>query len=376
MTLAFSDLITPDTKEQAWDALLAFLEAEGLPVTSWQDGSVPKTLTEGEAEAYADMATLVAAIAKGGYLDTAEGAWLTFLAEDIYGLTGKAAVQTQGTFVLTDAGGGPHVVTAGQLIVSGPGGLTYRNLAGGTVPLNGSLPLLFGAEAVGAAYNLANSSSLQLITSLPTVSVTNPGSLGGTWITQQGANEESDASLRTRCKARWPGSGYILSTAATYEAAALTASAEVTKVKVFPNTPDPGKVLVVLAGTSGPVSGGAVTAVTTYIQDRLPLCVNATVQSAVAVIIPVVAELQCEAAYAGTVKAAGEAALARLQASLPIGGAPGATFGYVYRAAIIEALMEAQGMVNVELSMPNDDAALLSSEIATFTPTLTVLAVS
>lgn len=369
MSLSFSDLIVPDTKEEAWDALLAFLESAGFPVTSWEDGSVPKTLTEGEAEAYADLSAVVAAIAKGGYLDTAPSAWLTFLAQDIYGLPRKAAVQTKGTFRLTDAGGGPHTFTAGELIVTSSSGLRYRNSAGGTVPLSGTLDATFEAEATGATYNLPTDATLTLTTSLPTVTVTNPGLLGGSWITQQGANEESDASLRTRCQARWPATTYMLSTAATYQAAALTASAEVTKVKVFPNDPEPGQVKVVLAGTSGAVSGGAVSDVEAYIEDRLPLCVNASVVSAANLAITVTAELQCQAAYASAVLAQAEAALAALQAALDIGAT-------VYRSALIEALMSPDGLVNVSLSTPASDQALTATQVATFTAALTVLAVS
>lgn len=368
MSLSFSDLIIADTAADALDALLAFLESAGFPTTSWQDGSVPKTLVEGEANAYADMSALIAAIARGGYLDTATGDWLTLLAQDFYALTRKAAVATRGTFRLTDGGGGPHTFLAGELIVTSASGLRYRNLAGGTLNASSTLDVTFEAEATGAAYNLPTSSTLGLTTSLPTVTVTNPGGVGG-WITVQGADEEGDASLRLRCKARWPATTYMLSTAATYQAAALTASAEVTKVKVFPNNPEPGQVKIVLAGTSGAVSAGAVTDVTTYITDRLPLCVNATISSAAALTVSVVAELQCEAAYAGTVQAEAETALAALQASLAIGAT-------VYRSALIEALMTPTGMVNVVLTSPALDTALTSTQVAVLSSSLTVLAVS
>lgn len=368
MSLSFSDLITPDTAAQSLDALLAFLESAGFPTTSWQDGSVPKTLVEGEADAYADLSTLIALIARGGYLDTAEGDWLTLLAQDFYAIERSAAVATLGTFRLTDGGGGPHTFLAGELIVTSANGLRYRNTTGGTLNVSSTLDVLFEAEATGAAYNIVSNATLTLTTSLPTVTVSNPGGVGG-WITRQGANAEGDASLRLRCKARWPGTTYMLSTAATYEAAALTASAEVTRVKVFPNNPEPGQVKIVVAGTSGAVSAGAVTDVTTYITDRLPLCVNASISSAANVSVPIVAELQCEAAYAGTVQAQAEAALAALQASLAIGGT-------VYTAAIIEALMGPTGMVNVALTSPAIDTALTSTQVAVFASTLTVLAVS
>lgn len=367
-TLALADLIVPDTKEQAILALLGYLESAGFEATSWQAGSVPRTLTEGEAEAYADLSEVVAAIARGGLVDLAEGPWLTLLGQDFYGLPRLTAVQTKGTFRLTDAGGGPHTFTAGSVIVTDANGLRFRNSAGGTLNLNSTLDVAFEAEVTGAKYNLVTNATLELLTSLATVTVTNPGGVDG-WITQQGADEESDQSYRARLKARWPATTYMLSTKATYEAAARTASAEVTKVKVFPNNPEPGQVKIVLAGSAGAVSGAAVTAVETYIEDRLTLCVNATVESAAVLTVPVQAQLQCEAAYVDTVKPQAEAKLAELQASLAIGGT-------VYLSALTEALMAPTGMANVVLSIPATDTILTNTQIAVFSPTLTVLAVS
>jgi len=367
-TLSLSDLIVPATKEEALLTLLGLLESAGFEATSWQAGSVPRTLVEGEAEAYADASELISLIARSGLVDLAEGGWLTLLGQDIYGLPRLSAVQTKGTFRLTDAGGGPHTFTAGSLIVTDANGLRFRNAAGGTLTLNGTLDVVFEAEATGAKYNLVTNASLELLTSLATVTVTNPGGVDG-WITQQGADEESDANYRTRLKARWPGTTYMLSTKATYEAAARTASAEVTKVKVFPNNPSPGQVKIVLAGSAGAVSGAAITAVEAYIEDRLPLCVNATVASAEVLILLVQAQLQCEAAYVDTVKPQAEAKLAEFQASLAIGGA-------VYRSALIEALMAPTGMVNTVLSIPDINAILTNTQIAVFVPNLTVLAVS
>jgi uncharacterized phage protein gp47/JayE len=369
MTLSLSDMTTPDTKLQAQDTLLAFLELQGFPVSSWQPGSVPRTLIEGEAEAYADLTTLVALIARGGFLDTAEGDWLTLLARDIYGLERQPAIQTRGTIRLVDDGGiGPVVLAPGDVIVTDSTGLRFRNVGAGTLPFASEIDLLFEAEATGSKYNLPNNIPWQLVTSLPSVNVLNPGGVSG-WISQQGTDRETDVSLRARCRARWPGSTYMLSTAATYEAAARTASAEVAKVKVFPNNPDPGKVKVVLAGTSGSVSGSAVTAVTAYIADRLPLCVAADVASAASVALVVEAELWCQPAYQTTVISDAITALAAFQAALDIGQT-------VYRSALIEVLMSVTGMVNVVLTIPATTWVPSPTQVTTFTPVLTVLPVS
>ena len=60
---------------------------------------------------------------------------------------------------------------------------------------------------------------------------------------------------------RWPAAGYLLTTAQVYRAAAVTASAEVTRVRVFPHVPSSGNVAWWSRGPSGPVSEEAIDAV-------------------------------------------------------------------------------------------------------------------
>ena len=365
--LSLSDLLSADTEEQIFIVLIAFLTMVGFEPTSWQEGSVPRTMLRAVARAIADQARKIAAIAAGGYLDTAKGPWLDLLAWSHYRLTRQPAVATRGKFALADAGGGPHTVQVGQLLVRGPGNRIFRNLEAGTVPLNGSLPLEFEAIAPGAAYNLVTGSALELLTPLPTVTVTNPPGLGGTWLTRSGADTEGDANFIIRCVARWPGLSYLLSTALTYRAAALAASPEVTRARVFPHTPSPGYVRVVVAGASGPVSAPALAAVQTFIDERLSVVVTATVDNVTLVPVPVQAVLVCKAAYAGGAQGAALVALAEEERDQDMGDK-------VFRAQLIETLMGPPGMVNVVLSAPAVDTVLQPDELASFVASLTVQA--
>lgn len=87
-------------------------------------------------------------------------------------------------------------------------------------------------------------------------------------ILQQGADAETDASLRARCRARWPGLS-LVPTAALVQLWAQLASGEVHKVKVDANPDTPGWIDVTLASSAGPASGQAQLDVSDYITPRL-----------------------------------------------------------------------------------------------------------
>lgn len=365
--LSLSDLLLADTEEQVLSVLLAFLSMVGFEVDSWQPTSVPRTMLRAVARAMADQGKRVQGIAAGGYLDTAKSAWLDLLVWSHYQITRQPAVATRGKLRLVDNGGGPHVFLAGQLIFRGPGGLRYRNLDGGILGLNATLSVEVEAEAPGAKYNAVTGVSWELLTALPTVTVTNPPGTGGTWLTRPGADTESDGNVVIRAKARWPGLGYMLTTALVYRAAALAASAEVTRVRVFPHTPAPGYVRVVVAGAAGPISEPAFDAVEAYLTERLSVVVDLEVVNVELVPVPVIAVLYASPAYAPGMVEAGQQALAAFQGSLDLGQT-------VYLAALIEVLMGPTGMVDVKVSAPAVDTPLQSHQLASLVASLTVQA--
>lgn len=367
MALSLSDLIKPETVDEALQTLLDLLELEGFPVTSWQPGSVPRTIVKAESTRYVYLLQLVAEIAKGGFVDLASGGWLTLLAQNVYSLTREPASFTRGNILLSDAGGGPFTIVAGQLKVAEPGGLIYSNITGGTLPLFGTLTLSWQAEAAGAKYNVPTNTAMTLRTPLPGVTASNPGGVGGTWITQQGADEESDASLRLRCKARWPelGNG---ATKDAYRKWALEASLEVTRVAVIENAQGSGTVRIFLAGPSGPVSSTAVTAVDAYIQVRRPLCVKVTTLSSTARVVNVSATIRVKASYAGALLGRANQVLTELAQSYEMGDP-------VYRSELIERLMGIQGVVDVVLSSPATDVFPLFGEAVSFTFSAVVISV-
>lgn len=189
------DLLTEKTSTTYQAEILADLAdpavvgGSGLPTTSWQPGSTPRTLIAAQSQVAADFNTSQRMIAKGGFLDYAEDEWLTLLAAQVFWVERDAPVATIGIATLTDAGGGPHTITASQLIAKDASGRQFRNITGGTLTLSGLLALRWQAVETGDAYNIGNGTLTTLVTALAGVTVNNPA----TWLTLPGT-----ASSKTR----------------------------------------------------------------------------------------------------------------------------------------------------------------------------------
>lgn len=189
------DLLTEKTSTTYQAEILADLAdpavvgGSGLPTTSWQPGSTPRTLIAAQSQVAADFNTSQRMIAKGGFLDYAEDEWLTLLAAQVFWVERDAPVATIGIATLTDAGGGPHTITASQLIAKDASGRQFRNITGGTLTLSGSLALRWQAVETGDTYNVGNGTLTTLVTALAGVTLSNPA----TWMTLPGT-----ASSKTR----------------------------------------------------------------------------------------------------------------------------------------------------------------------------------
>lgn len=367
MPLSLTDLLTPETEAEIFERLITMLAASDFPITAWQEGGAALTLIEKEALLYAEMGAVVKQIAEGGYIDTANGPWLDLLVESFFQVARIGAVATEGVLVLTDAGGGPHVIVAGQLTAR-YGLLRFTNTDGGTLEANGTLALAWRAAATGAGYNAVPTSAvLELGTSLPGVTVTAaPIGVTGSWITQVGADAEPDVVYRKRAKARWPKLGRGGGTYECFDAWAREASPEVRKVYVAEHTPIEGKVTVYVYGTSAAVSPGAKAAVLAYLNDieRRPLCVAVLVADVATTAVPVNGTITCKAALAGDVLARAAAALGAYEVELGISDD-------VIRSELIERLMGLAGVVDVDLTSPLANVLVGVGQVAHFTFGLT-----
>jgi uncharacterized phage protein gp47/JayE len=356
-----SNASSVDTPYIAGDVYGMALTLTTVPVTAWQPGSLPLTLLQTDADVDADLSQLVQAVAKAAFLSTATSDWLDLLAANQYNLTRYLAVQTQGLVTLTASSGvGPYSITPGQLKLATPAGIQYTNITGGTLSGSGTLQVTVQAVSPGAAANVGNTAITQLLTPLAGVTVSNPDPGSGTWITTYGADIESDSSLVKRCRDRWVSLG-VGATAASYDAWARAASPDVTRTSVYADGTTVGQVDVVVAGPSGPVTGGDVTAVQNYINARLPLGTTCVVSNAVAHAITVSATIYVDAAHLALAQTQCPANLQALIAATPLGSAT------VYLSDIITALNSPLGVRNVVVSSPGSDVVLAAGEVATLT---------
>lgn len=367
---SLSDLIAGETNDSVMSGLLSFFKLSKFPTAAWDAFALPRVVTEYTSRYLADKSALIAAIAKGGFLDLAEGAWLDLLAASLYVETRKPAVFAQGIVTFTDAQfQGPITFTAGAVWV-GNTGRTRRFKAiaspsgNWTLPYGGTLDLLVEAEEGGADWNVGSGELVEVLTPAGSgIVVTNPPGTNGSWLTQQGADVESDPALRQRCRDKWAtiGSG---SNDAAYRYWATSTAAEVTRVKVS-GDPDSGTVTMVIAGPTGPVSTDARDAVDARVTAARPLCIRTLVFNATGYPVPLsgVLRLRAGAPPVATLQAALDAVNAYARES-DIGGV-------VYRSRLIAALHVA-GVRSVELASPAGDIALASDR--TFSPTFDLVA--
>lgn len=350
---------TPADTSFSQDAVFAFdLQVPVLPVSAWQPGSTPLTLLELFAQALTDAKEAIYGVAAGSLIPYSYGAWLDLLAEGTYNLTRRPAATAQHQVqIQPGAGAGPYVVPAGQLVVQTADGLRFSNVAQVTIPLATNTNVTVQAEGPGAKYNVGVGAIRVLVTSLPGCRAINLDIGDGTSILSAGADQESDADLQARCQARWPALG-IGGTAQSYDLLAREASNQVTRTVVSADGTTPGQVNVLLAGTAGPVDSDVVLAVQLYLNSRVPLCVVASVASAVGQAVNFVGTIYVQRAKRATAQ---PAIIERLRAL--VGGTPIA--GTIYLSQIVDACQGVPGVRNVTITTPNADVVLASNKVAT-----------
>ncbi len=163
------------------------------------------------------------------------------------------------------------------------------------------------------------------------------------WISQYGADAETDGALRLRCQQQWAtlASG---APASQIEAWAKAASAEVVAAYAVADVAADGSIDLYIAGAEGAVSASAIAAVTNYVAARLPL--GTSLHNNVAISASV-----CAATLSGTVyvAAASQATAQRTIASALDALANEAGInGTIYLSQIVQAIQGAAGVRNAD----------------------------
>lgn len=271
-------LIARQTAAEFYTAALELAELVGLPVSTWRTGDPTRTLLRADADAFETLDTAQAEFAKSGFLETAEGDWLTLRAEDVYGVEREDATFATSTVALSNAGGGLYELAPGGLIVkNSTTGATYANQATITVsPGPSTIDVSVVAQEAGAG----GSADLDAIDTIVSPALT------GVTITAStvavGSDAQSDAGLREQCLATL-GSLSPAGPADAYEYvarnSALTGIEGVSRAAASGDNAT-GTVTVYVATTTAALDAPSVAAIQSAVnQWARPLAMVATVQS-------------------------------------------------------------------------------------------------
>lgn len=367
--VSLASLVATLSKTQAMEIVRAAFVSQRFRVTSWQSGGAGATVLHLLSDLVAQHSSVVAETAKGSLLKHARGTWLKLRAASTYDELPSAASKTVGTMQLaSSAGAPPYTIQPGERWVRNTAGLLFRNTTGGTLASGAgqTLSLTFEAQYPGSQYNIPSGSSLEFVTPMAGVTVSNPVTSSGDWITTDGTDEQSDDSLIAQCVAKWATRSYQ-APSGVYEYWATKTSDAVTRVYVDAENPDgPGTLRVYLAGPTGAiVSSSIIAAVDAVLQQRRSTCASVTTLGATEQVVAIVGTVYYRGATLAAVQAGVEAAIAALFASIEIGGVKlGDEQGYLFFDSVIDAIRDVAGVVKYAPTAPASDVALPAAAVA------------
>ncbi|WP_437623397.1 baseplate J/gp47 family protein [Sorangium sp. So ce1151] len=371
--LPIDQLIQPLSKDQVKGSIYRLLTATGLPVSSWHEGAVARTIIAIIAAIFAGFTDVIAIAIRMNFLDLAEGIWLTLLALYVYGVERIDATYATGQLTLVNAGGGVYEFEAGEFFARNPvTDAHYTNvshfelLAGQTLTID--IRAVDPGEGSSSAATLIN----DLVTDMLFVTCSNATALVG-------RNAESDPALRQRCRdalgsrsPNGPEAAYLYWAKSAKKSDGSTVAVNRVWVSKSSST---GQVQVYVASPSGAVAGtlgdlstdlGAVN----YAIQRIvvPLCVTCTVSSAVQKAIAVTGTAWVYAAANLSDAQWSTAFEQRIRGYLseaPIGGhVLTSTPGYIYRNALIGQVESVSSQViKFDPSLPAGDVVLAQGEV-------------
>jgi uncharacterized phage protein gp47/JayE len=157
----------------------------------------------------------------------------------------------------------------------------------------------------------------------------------------QGSDEETDANLAARCRARWPALSLNATQAVIYLWARL-AYPPASRIAVTPDPVIAGQIDVVVADSHGPIDPTNAQAIETYIAHRLSLLDSVRVQPASAQLVFAVATVTVTGATIAAVQQAAEEGWVLFLGAVPLGG--------IVRLSDLERVIMDAGAVDVDLS--------------------------
>lgn len=384
MTAPLEDLITPLTREQVQEKIYDTLATLGVRTTSWKPGAVARAIITACSIVLASFTKLTAAIARSGFLEYAEGAWLAVVAKQVFDVDKRLATFASGEVTLSNGGGGIYTIGPYDLIVSNADtGAQYRNTTGFTLGAMASTTIPIVAVEAGAGSSSAAGSITEFVTPLLEVTATNA-------VAVIGLDDESDPELRSRCWEKlgslspfgpWDAYSYAARSARRMDGSAVAVS----RVRV---TKDGfGHVTVYTATPTGTVTGSVgdlstdLGAVDDAVQKRAaPLAMTATTVSASAVVVAISVRLwvlNTSKLSRAQIEATVSSRLQTFFRSQPIGGhVVGGDPGKLFHDALVSVIGGAlPEIIHVQVDTPAADTTLTIGQVATL-GTVTYVAVT
>lgn len=340
MALTVAQLLAPPTPRQARASVLDKLSDVGFPVTSWQSGSIARTLIEMVALMVADSALTIQRITRNRFNEEATGDWLTLLSSSFFDNTRGKSVRARLKITVSNATAGSISLNEGQVLLKDYIGNVYSNAGNTAAPAHGSVDVTFEAQQPGAS---ARGVQLVFVTPLAGCTITAAA------LIRRGVDEESDAKLRARNRAKWATLAYG-APADAYVNWALTADGSITRVYVQDNNPrGNGSVNVYIAGNDDPLtdSSNEALAAQAYIDARAPIGSHVLVRGATLLDVAVNGTLYVDTGYdKDIVLTTVKNALDTMMDTVPIGG----VLGKLPIASVYRTIMMTPGVVNVDLT--------------------------
>ena len=369
MALTLSQLRTVISRDDALEDILATLEALGFNVTAWQSGGVVRTLLTAFAQGHSTFTQSVDGLSRLAFNSTSTGDAMTAFADSHYDNQRIGATFTEGLVELTGAAvGPPHAVAIGDVTVADSSGRTFKNVEAGTVPLSGSVSLLFRADVAGTDGNVANDTITVMQTTFAGTTANNPDPGGGTWISTLAVDEETDASLAARNTAKW-GVLSVSDPADRYEYFVRQAVAGASRVEIDDSNPRGAGTIDVYIATSTGVSPGADVTATQTEMDRIRNP-TADVVAAAAADQPQGFEYTAyiqSALNTATTQAAIAQALRDYVNGLDIGGEvfPDSPIGIFAHSEAVGAMTAIIGVNRIELTTPPANVSITAHHVMT-----------
>jgi hypothetical protein len=193
-TFTLDELVTPITAEEFKTSIYTVLGTVGVTTTTWKPGAVTRTIIAVVCVCLAAFSSLVANIARSGFLTLAKGLWAKLHARYVYGVEPDEATFAIGTVLISNASGNVYGLDPDELEVSSSiTGKSYRNTEAVTInALASGVAVVFRAVEAGAASSALVGEIDNVVSSFIGLTCTNPGTLIG-------RDDESEELLKIRC---------------------------------------------------------------------------------------------------------------------------------------------------------------------------------